>query len=512
MKRALLSVSDKTGIVTLAQRLAALGFEIISTGGTHKAIADAGIDVKEVSTVTGFPECMDGRVKTLHPAIHGGLLARRDLDEHMEEAAKLKIDMIDFVAVNLYPFAATIKKDNVELPDAIEQIDIGGPSMLRSSAKNHKDVIVVCDPRDYDAVLDKLESGDVDYAFRLKLAQKVFAHTAHYDALIADYLMKQSGEAVYPDTLTLTYEKSSELRYGENPHQRAAFYTETIPPLSSLANAKQLHGKELSFNNYNDTHGALELLKEFSEPTLVACKHGNPCGVGSGATLKQAFDLAYASDPVSIFGGILAANRTIDAETAEGIANLFIEVVIAPSYTKEALAILTKKKNIRLLELPIIECAKGIMDIKRVSGGILVQETDSTLNTEFVTVTQKSPTKEQLESLRFAWRVVKHVKSNAICLANANQTIGIGVGQVSRIWACEQAIEHAQQFLDTALEGAVMASDGFFPFPDCVEAAAAVGIKAIVQPGGSQNDKASIEACDRLGIAMVIANERHFRH
>ncbi len=511
-KRALISVSDKRGIVAFAKKLQEIGVEIISTGGTAKILSENGIQVIAISDITGYPECLDGRVKTLHPAVHGGILAMRSNPEHMEQLKKLNIAPIDIVAINLYPFKETILKEGVSLEDAIENIDIGGPTMLRAAAKNHKDVVVICDPDDYDNVVRELEeSGEVSLDTKYRLALKVFEHTAHYDALIADYLRKQiQGEL--PDTLTLTYEKAQELRYGENPHQKAVFYKEIGNQPGSLANAIQLHGKELSFNNINDANGALELLKEFDEPSVVAVKHANACGVGSGYDLYTAYKKAYECDPVSIFGGIIAVNRKMDKQTAEEINKIFVEIVIAPDFEPEALEILKSKKNIRLLKLEDIEKKqpKGSLDMKKVNGGILIQEVDHELLIEedLKVVTNRIPTQKEMEDLRFAWKVVKHIKSNGIVLAKDQATIGIGPGQVNRIWAVENAIR--QSNVDT--KGSVMASDAFFPFSDCVEAAAKAGVTAIIQPGGSIRDEESIEMANKYGIAMIFTGMRHFKH
>ncbi|HOQ00368.1 MAG TPA: bifunctional phosphoribosylaminoimidazolecarboxamide formyltransferase/IMP cyclohydrolase [Acetivibrio clariflavus] len=513
IKRALISVSDKTGIVELAKELSSMGIEIISTGGTQKILSDSGIKVINISDITGFPECLDGRVKTLHPKVHGGLLAMRSNPEHMRQIKELGIEPIDMVIINLYPFKQTILKENVELEEAIENIDIGGPTMLRAAAKNYQDVVVIVDPADYKTVLDELKSTkDVSVKTKFKLASKVFEHTSHYDTLIAKYLREKVGEEEFPQTLSLTFEKVQEMRYGENPHQKAVFYKEVGANVGCLPSAKQLHGKELSYNNINDANGALELLKEFDEPTVVAVKHANPCGVGSADNIYDAYIKAYESDPVSIFGGILAANREIDERTAEEINKIFIEIVIAPSFTEGALKILTQKKNIRIMQLDNISAKvpSGTYDMKKVAGGLLVQSYNNDLLNmdELQYVTEKKPTKEELESLIFAMKVVKHTKSNGIVLAKGRQTIGVGPGQTNRIMAAKIAIEYAG---DRA-KGAVLASDAFFPFPDCVEAAAAAGITAIIQPGGSIKDQESIDACNKHGIAMVFTGMRHFKH
>lgn len=510
--RALISVSDKTGIVEFAQELSRLGVEIISTGGTATRLRDNGVSVIGISDVTGFPECLDGRVKTLHPAVHGGILAMRDKPEHMKQLADLKIDTIDIVAINLYPFKETIMKPTVTLEEAIENIDIGGPTMLRSAAKNHKDVVVVCDPKDYGQVVEELEkNGTVSYQTKYRLALKVFQHTAAYDAMISDYLRKQI-EADLPDNLTLTFERMQELRYGENPHQKAYYYKEIKPWEGSLVNAVQLHGKELSFNNINDANGALETLKEFEEPAIVAVKHANPCGVGTGFDIYSAYVKAYKADPISIYGGIIAANRTIDEMTAAEISKIFVEIIIAPGFTDEALAILTQKKNIRLLKLENIlaEAPKGTYDMKKVGGGLLIQETDNNLykDTDIKVVTDRIPTEREMEDMKFAMKVVKHIKSNGIVLAKDGKTIGIGPGQTNRVWAIENSIRQATE----NTEGAVLASDAFFPFDDNVIAAAKAGITAVIQPGGSVHDEDCIKKANELGIAMVFTGVRHFKH
>lgn len=510
-KYALISVSDKSGIADFAKELDALGFSLLSTGGTARLLRDAGLDVTNVSDVTGFPECLDGRVKTLHPKIHGGLLAMRSNPEHMDKLRELGIDTIDIAVINLYPFRQTVEKPDVTFEDAVENIDIGGPAMIRAAAKNHNDVTVITDPADYERVLAELkENGQTTYETRRYLAYKVFAHTAAYDAMIADYMRVQCG-IEFPDSLTLPFEAVQDLRYGENPHQRARYYRELVHTEGTLVSAEQLHGKELSYNNIADTNGALELLREFDDITVVAVKHANPCGVASGDTLLGAWQKAYAADPTSIFGGIVAVNTIMDADTAREINKIFIEIVVAPDYTDEALEILSAKKNIRLLKLP--SCAKGMKntgyDFKRVSGGLLVQDKDMELVSDKINVvTKRKPTEKEMQDLMFAWRIVKHVKSNAIALAKDGSSVGIGCGQVNRIWATEQAIEHGGE--NTA--GSCMASDAFFPFDDCVRAAAKAGITAIVHPGGSKNDQASIDACDELGIAMITVGMRHFKH
>lgn len=512
-KRALISVSDKSGVVEFAKGLVDLGFEIISTGGTAKALTEAGLDVIAVSDITGFPECLDGRVKTLHPKIHAGILAMRSNEEHMQQIKELGVDTIDVVAINLYPFKETIMKDDVTLAEAIENIDIGGPTMIRAAAKNYQDVAVVVDPADYQKVIDEYKAnGEVSKETKFELAYKVFEHTASYDTLISTYLRKQIGKELFPKNLSLTYEKVQDMRYGENPHQLGVFYKETGKVEGTLAAAKQLHGKELSYNNINDANGALELVKEFDEPTVVASKHANPCGVGSGEDIYQAYMRAYEGDPVSIFGGIIAANREIDAKTAEEMSKIFLEIIIAPSFSSEALEILSRKKNIRLLELPTISKKMSIndFDMKRVMGGLLVQQRDVELYDEenWKVVTDKAPTAQEIEDMKFAWKVVKHTKSNGIAVAKDNMSLGQGPGQTNRVMAARIALDYAGE----RAKGAVLASDAFFPFPDCVEEAAKAGITAIIQPGGSVNDQLSIDECNKHGIAMVFVGMRHFKH
>ncbi len=511
MKNVLISVSDKTGIVEFAQELSKLGAKIISTGGTYKLLKENHVNVVEVSEVTGFAECLDGRVKTLHPAVHGGILAIRDNTEHMARIEELGIEPIDMVVVNLYPFKQTILKEGIDFQTAIENIDIGGPTMLRSSAKNFKDVAVVVDSADYDKVLQELkENGEVSYDTKYALAVKVFEATSHYDTLIAGYLKKQAEMEEYGPTLTVTYEKVQDMRYGENPHQSAAFYKEIKGTKGSLAAARQLHGKELSYNNISDTNGALETLKEYGaeEPTVVAVKHGNPCGIGSADTIAEAYQKAYEGDPLAIFGGIVVANRAIDKETAEKINSIFIEVVVAPGYDEAALEVLQTKKNIRLLELDDIAYNIYSKEMKKVLGGMLIQQRDNKLYDELTCVTKRQPTPKELEDLTFAFKAVKCTKSNAISLAKDKMLVANGPGQVSRIWSLMNAIRQGGD----KVSGAVMASDAFFPFDDCVREAAKAGITAIIQPGGSLKDEDSIRACDELGIAMVFTGVRHFKH
>jgi phosphoribosylaminoimidazolecarboxamide formyltransferase / IMP cyclohydrolase len=513
VKKALISVSDKTGLIPFARRLADAGVEIISTGGTAAMLKEAGIPVIGISEVTGFPEILDGRVKTLHPNIHSGLLAVRDNETHRQQLKELQIETIDLVVVNLYPFKQTIAKPDVTFAEAIENIDIGGPTMLRAAAKNHQYVTVVVDAADYDQVAAEIEKeGDTSLDTRRRLAAKVFRHTAAYDALISRYLSEQVGDYL-PESYTVTYEKAQDLRYGENPHQRAAFYREPLAAGASIARAEQLHGKELSYNNINDADAALAIVREFAEPAVVAVKHSNPCGVGIGADIREAYQKAYEADPVSIFGGIVAANRPVDRDTALLMKETFLEIILAPDFTEEALAVLTEKKNLRLLRIPALnesrEAAQGFR-IAPVAGGALVQDYDvkQLEDADIRVVTERQPTADELAQLKFAWKVVKHVKSNAIVLARENMTIGVGAGQMNRVGAANIAIAQAG---DKA-KGAVLASDAFFPMPDTVEAAAKAGVTAIIQPGGSVRDQESIDACNRCGIAMVFTRVRHFKH
>jgi len=511
IKRALISVSDKRGIVEFARKLHDLGIEIISTGGTMQALRAAGIPVTYVSDVTGFPEIMDGRVKTLNPLIHGGILAIRDNPEHQQAMRDHNIPAIDLVVVNLYPFRQTVNRPGATLADAVENIDIGGPAMIRAAAKNFKYVTVIVNPADYEPVLSQLAAtGEVDDELRLRLAKAAFEHTAEYDACIARYLAGQAGEGPFPQTLHQVYEKIQDLRYGENPHQKAAFYRERYYTGPGVANARQLHGKELSFNNIVDVEAAYKIVQEFSQPAVTIIKHTNPCGTAVAATLAEAYDLALAADPVSAFGGIVGLNRTVDAATAERINKIFTEVVIAPGYSEEALAILTQKKNIRLLAADMADSGGQQYDCKKISGGLLVQELDTgdVDPTAMQVVTKKQPTPDQWDQLLLAWKVVKHVKSNAIVVAKDNQIIGVGAGQMNRVGAAEIALKQAGE----KARGAVLASDAFFPFRDTVDAAAKAGITAIIQPGGSVRDEESIQAADEHGIAMVFTGMRHFKH
>jgi len=505
MKRALISVSNKDGVVEFARGLEQLGYDIISTGGTFKALQDAGIKVRQVADVTGFPEILDGRVKTLHPKIHGGILARR-IPEHLQQIADNAIEPIDIVAVNLYPFRETIAKPDVDLAEAIENIDIGGPTMVRSAAKNYQDVVIIVKPEFYAPVLQELQtSGGVSEATRFQLAREAFSHTAAYDAMISSYLARLQG-VPFPDNMVVAGEKVYELRYGENPHQKAAFYRSLDPGLG-LADARQLNGKELSYNNIVDIQAGWSLVKEFDQTACVIIKHTNPCGTAVASTLAEAFEKAFAADTVSAYGGIIAFNRTVDLTTAQKAAEPFMECIIAPGYEPEALAVLQAKKNLRVLELPIVTAAE--MQVKSVEGGFVVQESDRgqlDLNNIKV-VTKKAPTPEELQDLVFAMKVAKHVKSNAIVIAKAGVTIGVGAGQMNRVGSAAIALQNRE-----ACRGAVMDSDAFFPFKDTVELAAEAGITAIVQPGGSIRDPLSIEECDRHGISMIFTGMRHFKH
>ena len=508
-KRALISVSNKENIAEFAKGLTDLDYEIISTGGTLSLLKEAGIPAQGVEDITGFPEILDGRVKTLHPNVHGGLLAKKSDPSHQQQLKANQIDPIDIVVVNLYPFKETLAKAGVSDEEIIENIDIGGPTMLRAAAKNFVDVAVVVDPDDYEQVLASLKENKLDHEQRQTLAAKVFRHTANYDAMIARYFSIQTNEE-FPENYTVTYEKVQSLRYGENPHQKAAFYKDPIETSLSLASAKQLHGKELSFNNIQDANAALEIVAEYNDPAVVAVKHMNPCGIGLAENLSDAFKRAYEADPISIFGGIVACNREVDTATAEQLSEIFLEIVMAPSFTKEALDILTKKKNIRLLELDMSNDKEAYVKLTTVKGGVLIQNNDDgeISKEELSIATTREPSDQELTDLLFAWKAVKHVKSNAIVLAKDHQTIGIGAGQMNRIGAAEIAIEQAGE----KSVGSVLASDAFFPMPDTVEAAAKAGVTAIIQPGGSKRDQDSIDVCNKHGIAMVLTNMRHFKH
>ncbi|MCL2522310.1 MAG: bifunctional phosphoribosylaminoimidazolecarboxamide formyltransferase/IMP cyclohydrolase [Erysipelotrichales bacterium] len=504
-KRALLSVSDKTGLIEFAKELKLLGFELISTGGTKKSLIEHKIAVIGIEEVTDFPEILDGRVKTLHPKVHGGLLARRDNPEDEKTLANNGISYIDLVVVNLYPFEETIKKTGVTLLEAIENIDIGGPSMLRSAAKNHASVTAICDPSDYSKVISELkEFGDTSLETKAWLAAKVFRLTSLYDQKIADYLNKE-------EVLTLTFQKQNELRYGENPHQKAAFYKEVNPAGFSLSSATQLHGKELSYNNINDAEAALNLIKEFEEPAAVVIKHMNPCGVGADKTHLLAFQKAYAADPISIFGGIVCFNGVVCEQLARLLSPIFLEIIIAESFSSEALKILMRKKDLRLLTISFQDKKEPFKTFVSVRGGLLVQDADiETADSQtFNCVTKRKPTAAEIKDLTFAMKVCKHVKSNAIVVAANGQSLGVGAGQMNRIGSAEIALKQSA----TLSSGPkVLASDAFFPFDDVVKMASLYQVKAIIQPGGSVRDNDSIKACDELGIAMVFTGIRHFRH
>lgn len=512
MKQALVSVSDKTDLIPFVKGLVECGYRIISTGGTKKALDNAGIETVAIDDVTGFPEICDGRVKTLHPMVHGGLLSVRDNPSHMEQCARLNIEMIDLVCVNLYPFKQTITKPGFTHEEAIENIDIGGPSMLRSAAKNHKFVTVVTDVKDYETVLGEIkEFGDTKLETRQKLAAKVFRTTASYDAMIAEYLSDYVGDKDN-ETLTLTFEKKQDLRYGENPHQKACFYKTVKDVPYSLASAKQLHGKELSYNNIQDGNATLQMLREFGKtPTVVACKHMNPCGIGQADDIYSAWRKAYEADMTSIFGGIVAFNKEVDLKIAEELHSMFLEIVLAPSFTQEAFEILAKKKNIRLMTFSMENTGNDFnSQYVSVAGGLLVQDVNHALSDskEWKVVTKLEPTKQQIADMEFGEKCMKHVKSNAIVIVKDGQTLGVGAGQMNRVGAAKIALEQAGE----KAKGAVLASDAFFPMDDTVRLAATFGISAIVQPGGSLKDQDSTNACDELGITMVHTGMRHFKH
>ncbi|RMF89078.1 MAG: bifunctional phosphoribosylaminoimidazolecarboxamide formyltransferase/IMP cyclohydrolase PurH [Nitrospinota bacterium] len=512
VRRALISVSDKTGLIELAQGLTALNIPILATSGTARFLASQGIPFTEVSEYTGFPEILQGRVKTLHPYLHGGILAPRDAESEAE-LRKYGIAPIDLVVVNLYPFVETIAHPEVSLAEAIEQIDIGGVALLRAAAKNFASVTVLTDPADYAMVLQQLQDrGEVGEETRLRLAQKAFAYTAFYDIHIASYLHSQHAPGTFPDPLLLAFSQMQSLRYGENPHQRAALYRSPLPPAPAIVNARQLHGKELSFNNIFDLDAARALLQEFPErPTAVVIKHTNPCGVAQGETLCAAYCRARDTDPMSAFGGIVGVNRPVDLETAQEMGAMFLEAILAPDFTPEALHLLRKKRNLRLLTLPLEQQpTTSPWELRHISGGVLLQESDGpgVDPSSWRVVSARQPTAAEMEALLFAWKVVKHVKSNAIVLAHAGQTIGIGAGQMSRVDAVQIACMKA--VLPTA--GAVMASDAFFPFRDSIDRAAEAGVRAVIQPGGSRRDAEVIEAADAHGMAMVFTGRRHFKH
>jgi len=513
--RAIISVSDKAGVAEFARGLSQLGAELFSTGGTKKALEGAGVPVKSISDITGFPEILDGRVKTLHPMVHGGLLARRDIPAHMEELGRNKITPIDLVAVNLYPFVQTVTREGVTLAEALENIDIGGPTMLRAAAKNFPSVIVVVDPQDYQPVLEKLRQGEMPLEERRRLAQKAFQHVAVYDTAISQYL--RGPAELFPEEMTVAMKKRYSLRYGENPHQMAAFYAEQSAGGcvdTGITWARQLGGKELSFNNILDADAAWGAVTDFKAPSVAIIKHTNPCGLASHQSIVEAYKRAFSGDPVAAFGGIVAVNRKIDLETAEEISKIFYEIVIAPAYDDRALEMLQRKKDLRILHADMPPSYgvshEGYLDYRRVRGGFLVQSSDSLAedSVKLKTVTKRKPTDAEISDLLFAWRAVKHVKSNAIVLAKDKTLVGMGAGQPSRIVSAQIAKEKAGE----KTRGSVLASDAMFPFPDVVEAAAEGGVTAIIQPGGSIRDEDSISAADKHNIAMVFTGERHFRH
>ena len=515
--KALISVSDKTGVVEFARELVALGWEILSTSGTMKLLREAGLPVTSVSDVTGFPEICDGRVKTLHPKIHGALLARRDIPEHMKALKDNEIETIDLVCVNLYPFRETIAKPDVTMEDAVEHIDIGGPSMLRSAAKNWESVTVVCNPSDYATIISEIKTtGNTTRETRLALSAKAYTHTAEYDMAIATYMRAQAG---LNEKLFLEYDLKQSLRYGENPHQQAKFYSSAEVEPFSLATAEQLGGKELSYNNIQDANATLNIAREFDEPFCVGVKHMNPCGSAVGKTIAEAWRKAYEADKTSIFGGIVAANREIDLETAQMLKPIFLEIVMAPSFAPDALELLQTKKNLRILKLDMTRDDKVRSQYVSMNGGMLVQDRDSSIVPVSAgqCVTEAKPTEAQLADLDFAWKIVKHVKSNAIVVAKDGMTYGVGAGQMNRVGSAEIALKQAAATLkeegrDINAEGLVLASDGFFPFNDVVALAAEYGIKAIVQPGGSIRDEDSVKLANEKGITMLFTGERHFKH
>lgn len=517
-KRALVSVSDKTGLVDFVKGLVDCGWEIIATGGTQKLLDESGVKTIGISEITGFPEICDGRVKTLHPKVHGGLLARRDEPSHLKALEENGIEFIDLVCVNLYPFRETIAKEGVTMEEAIEKIDIGGPSMLRSAAKNWNDVTVVCDPADYDRVLAELRAnGHTERQTRLELSAKVYTHTAQYDTCIATYMRAQAGLS---EKLFLEFDLEQGLRYGENPHQEAKFYRATKPVPFSLAGAKQLNGKELSYNNIQDANAALNIVREFGDvPFCVGLKHMNPCGAAIGKDVVEAWTKAYEADKVSIFGGIVATNCELTREAAELMKPIFLEIIMAPKFSEGALEVLCTKKNLRLLEVNMDKDTEKHMQYVSVNGGLLAQhlDTETKAITADMCVTETKPTDEQLTDLQFAWRIVKHVKSNAIVVVKNGRTYGVGAGQMNRVGSAGIALKQAEEALaaegkDIRKEGLVMGSDGFFPFGDSVESAAEYGIAAIVQPGGSVRDEESITAANNHGITMLFTGMRHFKH
>lgn len=514
--RALISVSDKSGIVEFAQGIDKLGVEILSTGGTAKTLKEAGLNVKDVSEHTGFPEMMDGRLKTLHPKIHGGLLYRRDNPKDKEETEKHGIEPIDIVVVNLYPFEQTVSKPDVKFEEAIENIDIGGPTMLRAASKNFKDVIVIVDPADYSKVLDELNAnnGEAREDTKYYLARKVFAHTAKYDTLISNYLNKQAepDNPFQPD-INLSFSRISSLRYGENPHMKAAVYREPLQTGLSLVDAKILQGKAMSFNNYLDSSAVIDLSKEFTEPAVVIVKHNNPCGVALDASISAAYKKAFETDPVSAFGGVISINRPVDEATAKEILNLFVEIIIAPSFDAAALKLLSAKPNIRLLELDITKEITGY-DMRKIQGGLLVQEKDKGMIENLRSlkvVTKRKPTDDEYAAMAFAWRICKHMKSNAIIYSSKDRTLGIGCGQTSRVDSARLAAMKAANY-DVSLKGSAVASDAFFPARDGIDVIAGAGATAIIQPGGSIKDADTIAAADEHNMAMIFTEMRHFKH
>ncbi len=514
--RALLSVSHKEGILEFAKELARLGIEILSTGGTAKLLRDGGVPVKDVSEFTGFPEMLDGRVKTLHPKVHGGLLGIRSNPEHVKQMNQHGIQPIDLVVVNLYPFEQTVAKPGVTFEEAIENIDIGGPTMLRSAAKNHKDVAVVVSPRDYSRVLAEIKAnGEVSAKTKFELCRTVFLHTARYDSAISAWMEKQvpaDEKTRFPNILTLQFEKVQNLRYGENPHQEGAFYREFGVREPCVAHARQLNGKEMSFNNYLDANSALELVKEFGETAAVIVKHNNPCGVATAASLAEAYRRARDCDPVAAFGGVIAFNRMVDAETAKELTATFVEVVVAPEFAPDALDELKKKKDVRVLDIgPQVKGTPEGMDLKRVVGGLIYQDRDLGVIADvkaLAVATKRKPTEAEYAALAFAWKVCKHVKSNAIVFTTGDRTVGVGAGQMSRLDSVRIAVLKAQ----SSLKGTVLASDAFFPFRDGLDEAARAGVTAVIQPGGSLRDEDVIKAADEQGIAMLFTKMRHFRH
>ena len=516
-RRALFSVSDKTGVVEFASKLVNLGWEIIATGGTQKLLESNGVKTIGISEITGFPEICDGRVKTLHPKVHGGLLGRRDLESHRQQLKENGIEYIDLVCVNLYPFAATIAKPDVTMEDAIEHIDIGGPSMVRSAAKNWESVVIVVNPEDYDTVIKELEAnGDTSRETRLQFSAKAYTHTAEYDMMIASWMREKAG---LNEKLFLEYDLKQTLRYGENPHQSAKFYSALKPVSFSLATAEQLNGKELSYNNIQDANAALNIVREFDVPFCVGLKHMNPCGAAIGADIREAWEKTYEADKVSIFGGIVAVNRELTREVAELMKPIFLEIIMAPSFSEGALEVLCTKKNLRLLKVDMTRDNKPQTQYVSVNGGMLVQQQDTNIvaPTADMCITETKPTEAQLVDMDFAWRIVKHIKSNAIVVVKDGMTLGVGAGQMNRVGSANIALKQAEATLaaagkDIRNEGLVMGSDAFFPFGDSVDSAAQYGIKAIVQPGGSVRDQESIDAANKYGITMLFTGERHFKH